>query len=487
MQIHHADMKIITVKPATPQAKSLHEAARFLHTVIPVGDGGHLVHNITYYGDSRARTASGWAFLNNERRLRSLFTLATQLGEVPVIMAGDFNTNPDASPVLKAIIATGEWHDLGPLFGDAKPTYFDDEEARAAGKGSRIDLIIANTTAEMAAMDFTRPYMPAYMPVANHSAIAATFEINTFQQIILRPQVPKQFELSFLPHYYEVAAMEIANKVWEKKAERFRTALDSLKDPFIPAEDRQHISDTLFHHWSQGLSSYFKLATTDAGQVFDDKIIKNPPATFKTVKIAAPTLKRRPHYGAVTRQLLGRAKFHRQLEELATKLTKMATAIAPMSDKALEHLNNLQYNVSHGAHKHSVTVDITNLASVNAAVAQLNDQINIDASSRAQRRIQRWNRKMQDNYDGGRKKTLKERLNRSDDFTDIEARRFKRDDDTYTCNIQEMHEMATTTWGGIFNVLETMTNILTGQTTMQPCIHLSHEHRSSCRKSTHSS
>ena len=61
---------------------------------------------------------------------------------------GDFNTDLNASPVLQAAVASGDWHDVAARLGDTAPTY---------NGLSRIDLIFGNRTATDAAVKVLRP------------------------------------------------------------------------------------------------------------------------------------------------------------------------------------------------------------------------------------------------------------------------------------------------------------------------------------------
>ena len=126
------------------------EEGRLLHTAIPMGSGTVVVHLLTYYGFSGARAGNTTAKRLNEAGLRQALRYAAALGQVPIILGGDLNDNPDTSPTLWAALRAG-WQDAAQLEANKAdpptelPHTFDNGTAT-----SRIDLALLNEEATLA-------------------------------------------------------------------------------------------------------------------------------------------------------------------------------------------------------------------------------------------------------------------------------------------------------------------------------------------------
>ena len=69
-----------------------------------------MLHCFCVYGYPNAgRDAT--ARERNEDLLRKTLEVAAELGDVPIVMLGDFNVDPSASAVLRSAIESGCWHD----------------------------------------------------------------------------------------------------------------------------------------------------------------------------------------------------------------------------------------------------------------------------------------------------------------------------------------------------------------------------------------
>ena len=91
------------------------EEGRLLHVAIPAGTGRTVVHVLVYYGFVGARSGVAAAKAANEKVIRQVFRYAAALKGAPVLVAGDFNDEPDRSAALSEAIRTGEWTDLAQL------------------------------------------------------------------------------------------------------------------------------------------------------------------------------------------------------------------------------------------------------------------------------------------------------------------------------------------------------------------------------------
>ena len=85
---------------------------------------------MTVYG--YVRDATPEAHRRTDDLLRHTFELASTLGEVPILLAGDFNILSEHSAALAAALPTGHWHDVAAAL------------AAASGSGPRGHLLCSH-------------------------------------------------------------------------------------------------------------------------------------------------------------------------------------------------------------------------------------------------------------------------------------------------------------------------------------------------------
>ena len=77
------------------------------------------------------------------------------LGEVPILLTGDFNLESHQAPTLHAACTYGGWHDVAALFAQQGRTAPDTTcLARPGAHPRRIDYMLANTVLFSACQDF---------------------------------------------------------------------------------------------------------------------------------------------------------------------------------------------------------------------------------------------------------------------------------------------------------------------------------------------
>ena len=131
-----------TSSPRSDVGNQLFESGRWNSIAVRINSGGLIIHVVTVYGFPRANEG-GEPMESNEQLLSDVFSEATSLGNVPVIVLGDFNIKPERSPILSHLVTSGLWCDIGQTYAvlegsDPLPT-FD-----ARGTNSRIDLAFGN-------------------------------------------------------------------------------------------------------------------------------------------------------------------------------------------------------------------------------------------------------------------------------------------------------------------------------------------------------
>ena len=220
------------VPPATEAVRRLWEAGRWCHATLPWGCGASFLHVASLYApvnDAKAADAALFAAL----------TELAALGEVPIILAGDFNLEIFQSPTLSAACTNGGWHDLADLFAKrdgapAAPTC----AVRPGTRPRRIDYMLANTVMLSACMDFS---LLDDTGLPTHKPLSVLLSLEAFARRALRPRRPLAFPLMGNASSDPAAA-------WQPVAQAWTTALAQPGGPDI---------DAMWVLFSSAAESYF--------------------------------------------------------------------------------------------------------------------------------------------------------------------------------------------------------------------------------------
>ncbi|KAJ9456779.1 hypothetical protein DIPPA_13582 [Diplonema papillatum] len=223
---------------------------RVSHTVVATGAGNTFVHVFNVYcpsGNGRAESEEREDMLE-----KILFAAADSLGDVPIMVMGDLNTEEDRSPVLRKALRNG-WSDAAELHhartGDTPPppTF-----TSARTTGTRIDRILLNRITTGA----FRQCVTTAVNVPGHRLVTMTLDIAALRQIVWRFKVPREIPTEGGPKWglsdteaYREAVQRLANsdfaerlaaqRVEEAWLEWSRVSEQYLQDAFgIPAEER---------------------------------------------------------------------------------------------------------------------------------------------------------------------------------------------------------------------------------------------------------
>ena len=92
------------------------------------------------------------------------------IGEVPILLAGDFNLEPQNSPKLHAACTNGGWHDIADLFARQNGAPVASScTARPGAHPRRIDYMLANTVMFGACTEFSvleNTGLPTHKPLS---------------------------------------------------------------------------------------------------------------------------------------------------------------------------------------------------------------------------------------------------------------------------------------------------------------------------------
>ena len=123
---------------------------------------------------SQEQTRGGDAYAQNEKFLQDVFAEAASLGDVPVIVCGDYNILVEMSQVLSGLVTSGQWVDAGAAFAAAgdtapEPTYVFKDQS------SRIDMILMNPAATRHFTGFAVLEVPEG-GIKRHKPVTTTFD-----------------------------------------------------------------------------------------------------------------------------------------------------------------------------------------------------------------------------------------------------------------------------------------------------------------------
>ncbi|KAJ9435454.1 hypothetical protein DIPPA_12764, partial [Diplonema papillatum] len=165
---------------------ALRSPDRVSHTVVATGTGSTFVHVFNVYcpsGNGRAENEEREDMLE-----KVLFAAADSLGDVPILVMGDLNTEEDRSPVLRKALRNG-WSDAAELHhartGNTPPppTF-----TSARTSGTRIDRILLNRIAACA----FRQCVTTAVNVPGHRLVTVTLDIAALRQSVWRFKVPRE-------------------------------------------------------------------------------------------------------------------------------------------------------------------------------------------------------------------------------------------------------------------------------------------------------
>eukprot|EP01060_Flectonema_neradi_P018899 TRINITY_DN2585_c0_g1_i5.p1 TRINITY_DN2585_c0_g1~~TRINITY_DN2585_c0_g1_i5.p1 ORF type:complete len:1775 (+),score=233.22 TRINITY_DN2585_c0_g1_i5:396-5720(+) len=163
------------------QHPELDATGRFVHAGLAYGKGKTL-HVFSFYGQVGNAEQT-------EVLIEKMLAEAAALGNVPVVIAGDFNLDTTDSPSLQIMMAQGKWIDIAVTTNNTEPTC-------DAGNGlNRIDAILLNHVAATAVDNQTKFTACENDCIATHKVLGLKdLCLERYNEKAPRMIVPKQFE-----------------------------------------------------------------------------------------------------------------------------------------------------------------------------------------------------------------------------------------------------------------------------------------------------
>eukprot|EP01059_Diplonema_ambulator_P000003 TRINITY_DN0_c0_g1_i4.p1 TRINITY_DN0_c0_g1~~TRINITY_DN0_c0_g1_i4.p1 ORF type:complete len:1528 (+),score=304.66 TRINITY_DN0_c0_g1_i4:2257-6840(+) len=264
---------------------------RVTHAKIAIGSGKTWIHVISLYAKDGTEAADK---SSREQLLDEVLNRArTRLGEVPVIVAGDFNASPDRSPVLAEALRT-HWVDAAAVQAsidgcDPPPTFMS-----GTTSGTRIDYILMNPTAATTLLRCKTH--PTRFP-GGHRPVTADLSLPAFRQTVERYHVPR-----------EIPKPPTTHEVRPATSEGFRAAI------------RDKNVERAWLELSRSMEDYLLDANGIANKEERRKYTGRGEANRRTMMVRARTTKFSE--GAATQKQIDLHRTANQLQEIVTSLKK---------------------------------------------------------------------------------------------------------------------------------------------------------------------
>ena len=310
------------VPPHDDAEKRLWETGRWCHATVPYGSGRHLLHLMSVYGYTGSSQPD--EVRRNDDLLRDVLVVASALGDVPIVVAGDFNIKPDHSATLLAAYATGKWHDVAASVAAAAgvaPGATCFSRADRGSSGSRIDYVLANSVAFPAVENLTLVQdtgLPTHLP------LRLLLNLQPYAAQLLRVVRPLAYPTEqWTSHLSTADADTLAEACWSPCSSSWTTCLqnpDGIEEMWV-----------LF---CKAAESYLEIRSKDA--------LEHPAARYRgrgrhhsprRGDAAAPQRAGEP--GALGQQQLRLLKLTRKVEEYLRSLTDNGPAVMSFAQTQL--------------------------------------------------------------------------------------------------------------------------------------------------------
>ena len=300
-------VEIQRVEASTEIERELWDSCRWVHAVLALGNGSTMLHIMCVYGYSGAANKYERMRLN-ENLLSKTLAAAAEYGNVPVVLIGDVNVPPETSLAVSSAIMTGRWVDAACSIAAARgeapdPTCF----VHDVSAGSRIDVILCNSTASGMLMDFGLvgdSGLPVHLPVA------CKLRLQAASQIVKRSLKPLRIPLDWEDSVEEAERLHSDREwddVWQVAADAWTGAM------------RAQDIETMWKLWTETAESYLLQRASQAGMKCDRRHAGRGKVGFKRQRATAASAS--ASHGAATHRLARLQKLARRIEQLVRDRT----------------------------------------------------------------------------------------------------------------------------------------------------------------------
>ena len=373
----------------SPQEQTLLDSKRYVRAALPLGDGKCCLHIVSFYGyTNAARNACERA--KNEELLGLLFEVLAALGQVPILILGDFNTNSTHSTTLDVALRSQQWYDAALIWEDktgqqAKNTCF----VRATSQGSRIDLALMNRQLASTLQDFQTLQETG---IHTHDPLQLTLDVSLCEQTGKCIPTPLPFPLD-----WQDPVEDAENYQKESLSSALLAQVQSCWKEAKEARD----TDALYRIFSDVSESYLGIRAFGA----------QPPRRYtgrsrvpKTTLRQAATPHQHPLEGAQDMAEIHLVKLTRRVQELIRKLTHrhvidpLAPDVLDLWDKCRQQ--GLKLLPDWGAWQY---IDLPDLGSLKQLEALMRAQEHDNKWKQRASRISAWKERFQEDWRGSRR------------------------------------------------------------------------------------
>ena len=139
----YAQRHAVTHSPRTQVGDRLWQTGRWHSIAVKVAASGLIIHVVSIYGHPGANEG-GEVMDANENFLSDVFNEAGSLGDVPIVIIGDYNIRTEKSPLLANLITSGQWVDIGQSVATVEGKQ-PEATYESRGVSSRIDMAFGNS------------------------------------------------------------------------------------------------------------------------------------------------------------------------------------------------------------------------------------------------------------------------------------------------------------------------------------------------------
>lgn len=414
----------------TGSAARYEKEGRLLLTAIGYGHSRDVIYAMTVYGYPGAGAKQHSAFANNEALLTAAFEALATLGSVPIILGGDFNTDVEASDVLRSALGTGQYYDA--IRWKSHQLGVEPEGTQKMS-GNRLDYMLFNKEAFSAFYDggtLDDPCFPVHVPVYSD------LSLGSFKQQCRIRHVPAQ-----IPCRTDLRGF--VNRLSIDKADIQARVTNLHLDAWNSAVQKQDV-EILFQIWCERAESCLLL---EAGLPIDSW----KPYTGRSHPL-------QPKQGYVCKRGVDNnsgAGFAdaKRFSDLISKLKEILRQLNARPDNQIACFGTAILRTWCNAQalgsklKMDTFPDTPSIPFLQQQISKCEQQLERMIKQRQQERVATWKDKLRHDWFQTRRKVFK--WLRNEPFTSISL--IERPDKTLTGNLMEIDELVQAAWRPIFS------------------------------------
>eukprot|EP00661_Eupelagonemidae_sp_cell13_P004257 gene4256-1569_t len=272
--IARQDITLEHIPPNTPLQKQLYDSRRWVHARIATGTGNTGLHIISFYGLSAPFQGGQAERQKANRMIQDCLETAKELGNVPLIIAADWNIPVEASEVLTKVTGPGgHFWDVGNIWADLmqidpEPTCF------TSPAGTKIDGFLINEPVMHSTRNY-KVYSAEDTPAPTHRMLEIELEVDVYHQSGNSFKKPLAFPIHKWDKWRPEDEIDAAKNILVQHS-------DGIKEAIM-----NHDPGLAYQRWTNAAEQYLFLRS---GEHLDNK--KNPNKYLGRADLPVPTQKK---------------------------------------------------------------------------------------------------------------------------------------------------------------------------------------------------